>query len=91
VATTLGVLLALAWPVGVIACLVWLGTAWATRYSSLAALIGICTSPIVALVVADTRVAAVAVLLAALVVWRHRENISRLIRGEESRIKLKRG
>jgi glycerol-3-phosphate acyltransferase PlsY len=88
VATTLGVLLALAWPVGVAACAVWLVTAYLTRYSSLSALVSVATSPLVALVLADQGVATVAMILAILVIWRHRENIHRLVRGEESRIRL---
>jgi len=88
VATTLGVLLALAWPVGVAACAVWLVTALLTRYSSLSALVSVATSPLIALVVADRGVASVAMILAILVIWRHRENIQRLVRGEESRIRL---
>ena len=50
VATTLGVLLATAWPVGLIACGLWLAVAGLFRYSSLAALIAICASPGFALV-----------------------------------------
>ncbi len=88
VATTLGVLLALSWPVGVAACAVWLVTALLTRYSSLSALVSVATSPLVALVLADQGVASVAMILAILVIWRHRENINRLVRGEESRIRL---
>jgi len=89
VATTLGVLLAIAWPVGVIACLTWLLVAFTMKYSSLAALVAIGISPVVALFLADEPRAILALLLAVLVFIRHHENISRLASGTESRINLK--
>jgi len=89
VATTLGVLLAIAWPVGVIACLAWLVVAFTMKYSSLAALVAVGISPLVALFLADEPRAILALLLAALVFIRHHENIGRLASGTESRINLK--
>ncbi|HWK45805.1 MAG TPA: glycerol-3-phosphate 1-O-acyltransferase PlsY [Stellaceae bacterium] len=88
VATTLGVLLALAPPVGVIACLTWLLVATVFRYSSLAALTALALSPLFAWAIEGWQVAAVAAFLAALVIVRHHENIRRLIDGSESRINL---
>ena len=55
VATTLGVLLALAWPVGLLAIAVWLASAFAFRYSSLAALIALAAAPLLMLWLADGR------------------------------------
>jgi glycerol-3-phosphate acyltransferase PlsY len=89
VATTLGVLLAIAWPVGAIACLAWLLVAFTLRYSSLAALVAIGLSPLVAWGLADEPRAILALFLAILVFARHRENIRRLASGTESRINLK--
>ncbi|MBL8659091.1 MAG: glycerol-3-phosphate 1-O-acyltransferase PlsY [Rhodospirillales bacterium] len=90
VATGLGVLIALAWPVGLAACAVWLITAFATRYSSLAALIAFASSPLLALILvaAPDRllVALAAITVATLVFARHAGNIRRLLRGEESKI-----
>ena len=86
VATFLGLLLALAWPVGVAACLLWLGTAALFRFSSLAALVAAGSSPLVALLLGRGEVAALALLLALLLAWRHRANIDRLRRGTEPRI-----
>lgn len=89
VATTLGVLLAIAWPVGVIACLAWLLIAFTLKYSSLAALVAIGISPIAAWFLADEPRAILALLLAVLVFIRHHENIRRLAGGTESKINLK--
>ena len=90
VATTLGVLLAIAWPVGVIACLAWLLIAFTLKYSSLAALVAIGISPVAAWFLADEPRAILALFLAVLVFIRHHENIRRLASGNESRISLKR-
>ncbi len=89
VATGLGVLLALAWPVGLLACLVWLATAILFRYSSLAALVAFLSSPVIAWYLADPQRSELALFIAILVVLRHHANIRRLIRGEESKIRLR--
>ena len=93
VATFIGVLFGLAWPVGIAFCVVWLIIAAAQRYSSLAALTASVTSPIFAYVAwlegwgpDGTKFAAVAALIAALVIYNHRTNIGRLINGTESKI-----
>ena len=86
VATFLGTLLALAWPVGLAACATWLATAALTRYSSLSALVAAVLSPVWALVLGQGAIAALAILLAALVVLRHTANIARLRAGTEPRI-----
>ena len=90
VATALGILLAAAWPVGVAACLIWLLTAYLFRISSLAALVAIGTSPLTGWALAGPRLAAAALVIAALVAIRHHANIGRLLRGEEPRIALRR-
>ena len=86
VATTLGVLLAAAWPVGLAACLTWLLTAAIFRISSLSALVAIGLSPLFAWFLAGPDVAALCVLVAVLVFVRHEANIRRLLKGEEPRI-----
>jgi len=86
VATTLGVLIALAWPVGLIACGVWLATAAAFRFSSLAALVALASSPFVMLWLADESRAVIAGMLALLGIARHHANIRRLLAGEEPKI-----
>ncbi len=89
VATALGVLLALNWQVGVLACLTWLAVALLFRYSSLAALLALAAAPIYGYFLAGSTVALFALGLAILVWVRHHENIGRLLRGEESRIGAK--
>lgn len=86
VATFLGTLLALAWPVGIAACATWLLTAAITRISSLAALGAAATAPLWAVVLGPAATVAAAAGLAALVFLRHRENIARLRAGTEPRI-----
>ena len=90
VATTLGVLIAIAPLVGLGACLVWLLTAFATRYSSAAALVALLAAPVIAWALDLQHVTIAAVVLAALGWIRHHHNIGRLIAGEESKITLKR-
>ncbi len=86
VATTLGVLLAIAWPVGIAACLTWLAVAIILRYSSLAAIVAFAASPFYAWWLADENITVLAALLAVLGIARHHANIRRLLKGEESRI-----
>lgn len=86
VATFLGLLLALAWPAGAAACLLWLATAALFRFSSLAALVAALASPLLALLLGRGEVAGLALLLALLLAWRHAANITRLLQGAEPRI-----
>jgi glycerol-3-phosphate acyltransferase PlsY len=86
VATFLGVVLALAWPVGLAACATWLVAAAVGRVSSLAALAAAALSPVWALVLGAGQAALLCAILAALVFWRHRANIARLRAGTEPRI-----
>ncbi len=91
VATALGVLLAIAWPVGCLAALTWVATAALTRISSLSALIAIAAAPVYAYALADPQRAELALFIAVLVWLRHYENIRRLLKGEEPRIGRRRG
>jgi acyl phosphate:glycerol-3-phosphate acyltransferase len=91
IATALGVLIALAWPVAVAATLVWLVTAVLLRYSSLAALAATVAAAGLAPVLADGAAAAVIAGIALLIIQRHHANIRRLIAGTESRISFTKG
>lgn len=86
VATALGVLLAVSWPVGVFAMATWLVVAASLRYSSLAALAAAALAPLAAWFFATPGTAILALFLAILVFVRHHENIARLLNGSESRI-----
>ncbi len=87
VATTLGALAVATWPVGAASVAVWLATVALFRFTSLAALVAAVLLPGLAWWL-DGRGAfvALAVGLALLLVWRHRQNIERLRRGTEPRI-----
>ena len=86
VATFLGTLIALYWPLGLAACAVWLAVALVTRISSLSALVAVGTSPLIALLMGQGLIAAAALFMAALIFWRHKENITRLLAGTEPKI-----
>lgn len=86
VATWLGTLLALAWPLGVAACATWLAVVAATRISSLGGLVGAVASPLLAWLLGLPTLLGLTAALALLILLRHRHNISRLIAGQEPRI-----
>jgi acyl phosphate:glycerol-3-phosphate acyltransferase len=86
VATYIGILLALAWPVAIIFCLVWLAVAAITRYSSLAALVASAVAPGVAWWLGYAPEAALLAVLTAMLWIMHRGNIARLLRGAEGKI-----
>jgi len=88
VAVGLGVLLGAAFPVGIIACAIWLGMAFWRKFSSLAALTAFATAPLVALLLGRREVALLALVIALLIFFKHRANIARLRAGTEPRIKL---
>ncbi|MCB1402274.1 MAG: glycerol-3-phosphate 1-O-acyltransferase PlsY [Rhodobacteraceae bacterium] len=86
VATYLGIMLALAWPVGLAACGTWLATALVLRYSSLAALVATAAVPFWLALLGPSAAIPLAIALAALVWLRHRANIARLRSGSEPKI-----
>lgn len=86
VAVMIGSLLALAWPVGLIFCAVWLLIAFTRKISSLSALTAAATAPIFAYVLGNDRLAVTVLFLALLLFFQHRENIARLLKGTEPRI-----
>ncbi|MBV8868831.1 MAG: glycerol-3-phosphate 1-O-acyltransferase PlsY [Acetobacteraceae bacterium] len=86
VATGLGVLLAIAWPVGALWCAAWLATARLARISSLAALVAFALAPLFAWALASGGVVKLSLAIAVLVFVRHHANIRRLLAGQEPRI-----
>ncbi|QQO22275.1 glycerol-3-phosphate 1-O-acyltransferase PlsY [Bradyrhizobium diazoefficiens] len=86
VAVYIGVLLGLFWPGAVVFCLLWLATAFTTRYSSLSALVASFITPIFLWWFGHPALSGLTVVLTLLLFYAHRENIKRLQAGEESRI-----
>ncbi|MEX3316707.1 glycerol-3-phosphate 1-O-acyltransferase PlsY [Sulfitobacter sp. PS-8MA] len=86
VATFLGVLLALAWPVGLACCAVWAVAAALTRISSMGALAAAASSTVFMVLFGYGEMVLLSIALTLLIFWRHRDNISRIRAGTESRI-----
>lgn len=86
VATFLGTLLALSFPVGLAACATWAVMAAILRYSSLSALTAAALSPVWAMLLGQGQMALLAIALALLVFYRHEANIRRLLAGTEPKI-----
>ena len=92
VATALGVLLGLSGWLGLFVLLTWLLVAFVTRYSSLSALIAAVMAPVYYVLFGgslwsyDKPVLLAVIAMSALLLWRHAENISRLLKGQESKI-----
>ena len=96
VATFMGLLLAAAWPLGLMAIATWLIVAVLFRMSSFAALVAALASPLLALLPlplaglpASGPVLALSVASAILIWLRHHENIARILKGTEPRIGAK--
>jgi len=86
VATALGVLLVLAWPLALAGVGLWLLTAILFRYSSLGSLIAAAGTAVIAGLTLDPHRALLIIAIVILIILRHHENIRRLIGGTESRI-----
>ncbi len=89
IATFLGILLALAWPVGLAACATWLVTALVTRTSSIAGLVAAASSGVWLFWFLEGRILILVFLLTVLVYLRHAENLKRIKDGTEPRIGAK--
>ncbi len=87
VATSLGVLLGLAWPLGVAALATWLFMAKVFRISSLSAVVAAVMAPIYTWLLLDSMPLLVMVcVISTMLLWRHRGNIQRLVNGAEAKI-----
>ena len=90
VATTLGVLLGIHWQLALIWVAMWLVMAKLFRYSSLAALVATVLLPVSSYLLNQPSVVTITcIIIAILVIWRHRSNINKLLSGQESKIKNK--
>ena len=92
VATALGVLLGVSGWLGLIVALVWLAMAFVFRFSSLASLAAAVSAPVAYVLgdglgwYTDSRIFTALSVMSLLLLWRHAENISRLVKGTESRL-----
>ncbi len=86
VATLMGVALSLAWPIGAAYAAVWLGVLAVSRYSSLAGMSAAVAAPVAAMASGHEIYTVMLALLAGLVLWLHRANITRLRAGTEPKV-----
>lgn len=86
VATNAGVAFGLAWQIGLAYALVWLGVLALSRYSSLAGMSAVVAAALVALLLGFFAFVPALALIAVLVIWLHRANLSRLAKGEEPKV-----
>ncbi|MEW6598223.1 MAG: glycerol-3-phosphate 1-O-acyltransferase PlsY [Pseudomonadota bacterium] len=87
VATFFGTMLVIAWPVGAVAAVIWLGMAAVFRRSSLSSLTAAALTPVVMVVFGEPRsYLGVSLFVAVLIFYRHQANIERLLKGEEPKI-----
>jgi glycerol-3-phosphate acyltransferase PlsY len=86
VATLMGIALGLHWPIGLVFALLWVGLLALTRFSSLAGMIAAISTPVTAATTDAFDLVPLLMGLAAIVLWKHRGNIARLIDGTEPRI-----
>lgn len=88
VATSMGILFGLYWPLGLIFIAVWLAMAFLFRISSLSALTASALSPLWAFLLGKSA-SVLALIVIGIAIWiMHRANIARLLKGEEAKIKL---
>jgi acyl phosphate:glycerol-3-phosphate acyltransferase len=88
VATSLGVLFGLFWPLGLIFAALWLGLAFVFRFSSLAGLATSALTPLWAYLMGRSDLVIPTALIAIIIWIMHRANIGRLMKGDEPKIDL---
>ncbi len=86
VAVYIGALFGLAWPLGLLGCLIWLTTAVLSRISSVAAIVMVAALPFVTYLLLDRYLFISLLIGAILIIYQHRENLSRIAIGTEPRI-----
>jgi glycerol-3-phosphate acyltransferase PlsY len=86
VATLLGILAPLFWQAAFVYAIVWLGLLLALRISSLAGMTAAASAPITAAVLGKMAMVPMLLGFALLIIWKHHENIRRLLKGEEPRV-----
>jgi len=86
VATFYGCLFATYWPIALMACAIWLASAFLTRISSLSGLAAAGLVPLIAFWMGNTPIAMMSAVMAVIIYIRHKENIGRILKGTESKI-----
>ncbi|KQN24544.1 MULTISPECIES: glycerol-3-phosphate 1-O-acyltransferase PlsY [unclassified Sphingomonas] len=86
VATLMGIVVALHWPLGLVYAVVWLGLLAALRISSVAGIAAALSAPFAAALFGRFDLVLLLLALALIVLWKHRENVERLFSGTEPRI-----
>ncbi|MDB6096064.1 MAG: plsY [Francisellaceae bacterium] len=86
VATFLGILFALHWPLGIIFLVTWLVVLKLFNYSSLAAIVAAFTTPFFTYYLQGTQWIFPILGMVLLLLWRHKDNIKRLLKGQESKV-----
>jgi len=86
VATLLGILAPLSWQAAAVYAIVWLGLLLFLRISSVAGMSAAASAPLTAAVLGETALLPMLLGFALLIIWKHRENIRRLLKGEEPRV-----
>ena len=91
VATLMGIVLALYWPMGLVYAIVWLGLLALVRISSVAGMAAAVSAPVSGALFGRFDLVMLLLALAAIVLWKHRDNLERLVAGTEPRIGRRRG
>jgi glycerol-3-phosphate acyltransferase PlsY len=86
VATFVGILAALHWPIALAAAAVWLAMLALSRYSSLAGMTMALSAPVVAATAGRFDLSLLLLGFGLLIVWKHRSNLERLMSGTEPRV-----
>jgi glycerol-3-phosphate acyltransferase PlsY len=86
VATLLGILAPLFWPAALVYAVVWLGLLYFLRISSVAGMTAAISAPVTAAVLGKMALVPILLGFALLIIWKHHENIRRLLKGEEPRV-----
>jgi glycerol-3-phosphate acyltransferase PlsY len=86
VATLIGVVAALLWQAAIVVAIIWILALLLTRYSSVSGMVGAIAAPIAAFLLQRVDLSILFAGLALLVLWKHRANIGRLLKGTEPRV-----
>jgi len=87
VATALGVLFGLSWTIGGSVAAIWLFMAYVVKISSLSALVSMALAPIIVwLITTSPELTVMSTIMTALLFWRHRSNIQKILEGSEGKI-----